>query len=355
MSLQSNLALALGRKYRLGELFAGAGGMVLGAHEAKLDGHGFAHVWANDNNADACKTLKNNLPIPDDGVICGDVEDLNFSVLPDIDGLVFGFPCNDFSMVGERQGISGRYGRLYLWGVRALKAKKPSFFVAENVGGIRSTGGKQDFQTILLSLRRAGYTVFPHLYRFEDYGVPQSRHRIIIVGFRNDLKVREFNHPVPTHTGRPRTARDALKDLPPDVANNEPTKQSKNVEQRLKYIKPGENAFTASLPEHLKLQIKGATISQIYRRLKPDAPSYTVTGSGGGGTHLYHWQENRALTNRERARLQTFPDNFVFYGGKESIRKQIGMAVPPKGAEVVFKGVVKALIEYDIPVSVPGT
>ena len=120
--------------------------------------------------------------------------------------------------------------------------------------------------------------------------------------------------------------------------------------KRLKHIKPGENAFTADLPEHLKLRLNsGATISQIYKRLKPDAPSYTVTGSGGGGTHVYHWKENRALTNRERARLQTFPDSFGFTGGKESVRKQIGMAVPPKSAEVVFRAVLKKLIEHDVP------
>ena len=75
-----------------------------------------------------------------------------------------------------------------------------------------------------------------------------------------------------------------------------------------------ENAWTAKLPDHLKLNVKGATISQIYKRLDPNKPAYTVTGSGGGGTHVYHWKEPRALTNRERARLQTFPDDFKFHG-----------------------------------------
>jgi DNA (cytosine-5)-methyltransferase 1 len=84
-------------------------------------------------------------------------------------------------------------------------------------------------------------------------------------------------------------------------------------------------------------------ISQIYKRLDPRKPAYTVTGSGGGGTHVYHWKENRALTNRERARLQTFPDHFVFEGSKESIRRQIGMAVPPEGASVIFEAIAKTL------------
>ena len=82
-------------------------------------------------------------------------------------------------------------------------------------------------------------------------------------------------------------------------------------------------------------------MSQIYKRLDPQRPSYTITGSGGGGTHVYHWSEHRALTNRERARLQSFPDNFIFEGSKESARKQIGMAVPPVGAQAVISAVLK--------------
>jgi DNA (cytosine-5)-methyltransferase 1 len=115
----------------------------------------------------------------------------------------------------------------------------------------------------------------------------------------------------------------------------------------LKHIKPGQNAFTADLPEELKLNIAGARISQIYKRLDPKKPSYTVTGSGGGGTHVYHWKEPRALTNRERARLQTFPDDFEFLGTKELVRKQIGMAVPVLGAKVVFEALFKSLHNID--------
>ena len=113
------------------------------------------------------------------------------------------------------------------------------------------------------------------------------------------------------------------------------------VVERLKYIRPGENAWTAGIPDNLKLNVRGAKLSQIYKRLDPNKPSYTLTGSGGGGTHGYHWEEPRALTNRERARIQTFPDAFVFEGSKESVRKQIGMAVPPKLSEAVFSAVLK--------------
>ena len=120
------------------------------------------------------------------------------------------------------------------------------------------------------------------------------------------------------------------------------------VVERLNYIKPGQNAFSADLPAHLQLHIRGAKISQIYKRLDPNKPAYTVTGSGGGGTHIYHYAEPRALTNRERARLQTFPDDYLFTGSKESVRKQIGMAVPPRGARIIFEAILRTFagIEY---------
>ena len=134
-------------------------------------------------------------------------------------------------------------------------------------------------------------------------------------------------------------------EVPPIAANapnNDFANQSATVVERLGYIRPGENAFTADIPERLKLNISGAKISQIYKRLDPEKPAYTVTGSGGGGTHIYHWEEPRALTNRERARLQTFPDDFVFVGSKDSVRKQIGMAVPCRGAQIIFDAILKS-------------
>jgi DNA (cytosine-5)-methyltransferase 1 len=174
---------------------------------------------------------------------------------------------------------------------------------------------------------------------------------LIIIGIRNDLKV-QFKVPSPRpYAGVDNTCRTAIENPPilPNAFNNEPTKQSAQVVERLKYIKPGQNAFTADIPEKLRLNVKGAKISQIYKRLDPEKPAYTVTGSGGGGTHIYHWAEPRALTNRERARLQTFPDSYKFIGSKENVRKQIGMAVPCQGAKLIFEAVLKTFagIEYE--------
>ena len=171
-----------------------------------------------------------------------------------------------------------------------------------------------------------------------------------MVGLRKDLKL-TFKPPAPTHLKKMKNCKQAI-EMPPIKAgapNHEFTKQNPRVVERLKHIRAGENAWTANLPAELKLNVTGAQISQIYKRLDPSKPAYTITGSGGGGTHVYHWTENRALTNRERARLQTFPDNFVFEGGKEVVRRQIGMAVPPEGAKILFEAIAKTLahIQYE--------
>lgn len=346
-------------EFRLGELFSGPGGIALGASWASAQNanecFSIKHAWATDYDADTCETYRNNLcPSDRKSVIHKDVRELEMGSLmkiSDIDALAFGFPCNDFSVVGEQKGIDGVFGPLYSYGIKVLEYFQPKWFLAENVGGLRNSNDGSALQTILKEMTDQGYVITPHHYKFEQYGVPQARHRIIIVGVRWDLDI-QFKVPSPEPYKNVDVSSKAAITKPPipkDASNNELTKQSIAVAERLKFIKPGENAFTADLPEHLRLNVKGAKISQIYKRLDPTKPSYTVTGSGGGGTHVYHWTENRALTNRERARLQTFPDDFVFTGSKESVRKQIGMAVPPKGAKVIFEAILKsfAKLEYD--------
>ena len=335
-------------KLVLGELFCGPGGIAVGAEiaNASLGGEYFTHGWAVDYHSDTCATYKENIKgATAETVICSDVRELEIDRLSAIDGFAYGFPCNDFSLVGEHKGITGNFGPLYTYGLPILNKFSPKFFVAENVGGIRSANEGKTFQKILEDLGNAGkgYNLTPHLYRFEDYGVPQARHRVIIVGIRKDLNIK-FLPPAILKSPRVSASVALLNPaIQADAANHELTKQHPRVVERLSYIKPGENAWTADLPASLKLNVTGAQISQIYKRLDPDKPSYTITGSGGGGTHVYHWSENRALTNRERARLQSFPDSFVFLGSKESVRRQIGMAVPPQGAKIVFEAIFKAL------------
>ena len=335
--------------FRLGELFCGPGGIGYAAMTAKITNHDYkiTHAWANDYDRDTCQTYIKNVSHDPKSVVCQDIRKLEYDKLKqisEIDALAFGFPCNDFSIVGEQKGIDGIYGPLYSFGIKALNYFKPKWFLAENVGGLKNSNDGKTFKIILRELFSAGYSVYPHLYKFNEYGVPQARHRIIIIGIHQDQDV-VFKIPSTLpYKNYLRTAKDAIENppIPKDAHNNERTNQSKDVIERLKYIKPGENAFTADIPTKLQLKISGAKISQIYRRLDPDKPAYTVTGSGGGGTHVYHWKENRALTNRERARLQTFPDDFEFIGSKESVRKQIGMAVPVDGARIVFEAILNS-------------
>ena len=337
--------------FRLGEFFCGPGGLALGAKLATVKCNSgvfsITHAWATDYDHDSCETYRSNIcPHNPDSVVREDIRKLDFNRLrriSEIDTFSFGFPCNDFSVVGEQKGINGTYGPLYAYGVKAVHFFEPKCFLAENVGGLRNSNDGATFSLILKELFEAGYSVYPHLYSFNQYGIPQTRQRIIIIGIRKDIDVIfKIPSPKPFETNDI-SCRKAIENppIPKDAPNNEFTQQSKTVIERLRHIQPGENAFTADLPKHLQLNVRGAKISQIYKRLDPDKPAYTLTGSGGGGTHMYHWKEDRALTNRERARLQTFPDNFIFAGSKESVRKQIGMAVPCIGAKVIFESVLK--------------
>jgi DNA (cytosine-5)-methyltransferase 1 len=345
-------------EHRLGELFSGPGGLALGAHRAGGDVHGqsITHAWASDYDRDTCDTYIKNIPGASRSTVhCQDVRQLDLGRLPAIDGFAFGFPCNDFSVVGEQKGMEGAFGPLYSYGVAVLKSHQPKWFIAENVAGIRNANEGQAFEIIIREMREAGYRLVPHLYQFDHYGVPQARRRVLIVGIREDIEV-EFRVPSPEpYASANVSARAALESppIPATAPNQDRTKQSAAVVERLGYIQPGENAFTASMPDRLRLNVRGAKISQIYKRLDPEKPAYTVTGSGGGGTHIYHWDEPRALTNRERARLQSFPDDFEFLGSRESVRRQIGMAVPVEGARAVVKALLQSFAGEPYP-SIPA-
>jgi DNA (cytosine-5)-methyltransferase 1 len=385
--------------FLLGELFCGPGGMALAAKIAAPqisingDSYRISHLWGVDKDPEAIQTYNvNNLG---EGVLC-DALDFTLNekrkgnkVISDfkkIDALAFGFPCNDFSLVGEKRGFQGKFGNLYKAGLYAIEHANPKWFIAENVSGIHSADSGKAFKKILSELEVAGqygYELSVHLYKFEDYGVPQYRHRYLIVGIRKDLNLK-FQIPSPTHLNNHITVKDALsKSYDEHITNTRITRQSANVIDRLFFTPPWHNAwFLDELVEMnnnqrrnalklapwydsdiknlsdeeilkriktCKLNCKSARMSHIYKRLHADKASYTITGSGGGGTHVYHWEESRALTNRERARLQGFPDDFEFKGSKEQVRKQIGMAVPPFGAKIIFEAILKTFagISYD--------
>lgn len=342
--------------FRLGELFCGPGGLACGALRSKSkDGKlSVEHAWANDYDADTCETYRKNIcPDLPESVYCGDVRELDIKGLGPIDAFCYGFPCNSFSNVGEHKGFDNeKFGQLYWYGIKVLREYKPKWFMAENVSGIRSAGSG-DFKIILDDMRESGYRLTVNLYKAEQYGVPQTRHRVIIVGIREDLPV-EFHVPDPEMFANiDITSGTALSNIPKDAPNSNPRTLSKKVVKRLSYILPGENVWQAEnrlkdkFPDELKINTK-TKISQIYRKLDPKKPAYTVTAAGGGGTFMYHWTD-RELTNRERARIQTFPDNYEFVGNYSSVRKQIGMAVPCNLSEVVVTAILNSFAGIEYP------
>ena len=339
--------------FRMGELFSGPGGIACGALSASsADGrYTIAPTWASDYDEDTCATYSKNIAHGNKGVICKDVKDLDIQSLGPIDCFAYGFPCNSFSNVGEHKGFENeKFGMLYWYGIEVMKTYQPKWFFAENVSGLKSAGDGDHFKQILQDMEEAGYVVTPHMYKFEEYGIPQTRHRIIIVGIRKDYATDVvFRVPSPEpYKHIDISARTALANIPENAPNNEIRKLQEKVVRRLSYIKPGQNVWNADMPEELRIKTK-TKISQIYRKLDPDKPSYTVTAAGGGGTFMYHWEGNRELTNRERARIQTFPDDYEFVGKYSSVRKQIGMAVPPKGAKIIFDAILNSFAGIEYP------
>lgn len=345
-----------GEVFRLGELFCGPGGIARGAISSRSDDGRFSieHTWANDCDPDTCQTYTKNIcPDNPETVYCCDVRELDIAKLGKIDAFCYGFPCNSFSNVGEHKGLANeKYGQLYWYGIEVLRIYRPKWFVAENVSGIRSAGSG-DFQIILSDMREAGYRLSVHMYKSEEYSIPQTRHRIIIVGIRDDIPVKFRVPDSAQYANCDITARTALSDIPANAPNNEMRTLSKDVVRRLSLIRPGENVWQAidrmggDFPEELKINTK-TKISQIYRKLDPEKPAYTVTAAGGGGTYMYHWTD-RELTNRERARIQTFPDDYEFVGNYNSVRKQIGMAVPCRLSEIVITAILNSFAGIEYP------
>jgi DNA (cytosine-5)-methyltransferase 1 len=323
--------------YKIFSLFTGGGGLDLGFHGdflflnkffPKLK---FETKIAIDINKDACETIKHNKKyFSSTQVINADITQLNPYDFKEqnFDVVLGGFPCVTFSIVGKRAGIKDdKNGRLYesfAWFVEVLQ---PKVFVAENVKGILSANKGEAIKIIKKRFEMDGYKLKIFLVNFANFGVPQIRERVLFIGVRKDIKI-DFVPPPKTHSPENWiTSEIALKDIPKDCPNNTLMKVSSEVVERLKLIPEGGN-FEAV--KGTKYEVKGL-MSNIYRRLDRKKPAYTIIASGGGGTWGYHYEEPRPLTNRERARLQGFPDDFVFKGSNIEVRRQIGNAVPPVG------------------------
>ena len=321
-------------KPRVVSIFSGCGGLDLGFHL-----EGYETLWANDFSQWACESFSNyfgNIILQED---ITKIDPSTDKSIPDCDIILGGFPCQDFSVIWKQPGLDGKRGGLYRHFLDFVSAKQPKAFVAENVKGLLTANDRKAIETIIKDFEtiKPGYLVLPHLYNFADYGVPQFRERVLLVGIRVDTGF-DFKHPLPTHgEGRANpyvTAGQAIKGALDVEFNNEQINCADKTRRMLELIPAGGN-FT-DIPKDNELYVKGM-ISHVYRRIHPDEPSKTIIAAGGGGTWGYHFPDPRALTNRERARLQSFPDDFEFKGNITEVRRQIGNAVPPEGVRLLAR------------------
>jgi DNA (cytosine-5)-methyltransferase 1 len=342
-------------RYAAVSLFSGAGGLDLGAESTSR----VRVVWANDNERWACETYRRNLGAH---IAEGDIHALDVPQVP-CDILLAGPPCQDFSQLWNHDGARTARGNLFREVARFLAEMKPAGFVLENVPGLLSANRGVAWTIVRHALRAPAsflyrqpgvrYDLSAQVVDMADLGVPQHRERLLVLGVRRDLGIRPPLIPQPAADAHV-SARDALEfpPIPDDAPNHERGLDSPDVVERLKLIPPGRN-YTV-IPQDHPLFVKGL-ISHVYRRLDPDTPSYTVIANGGGGTHGYHYREPRRLSNRERARLQTFPDSFVFADGGPGrsayprVRRQVGNAVPPRAAEIVASALVHRLQLAGVP------
>jgi DNA (cytosine-5)-methyltransferase 1 len=211
------------------------------------------------------------------------------------------------------------------------------YFLAENVKGILSANKGEAIKIITKRFEETGYKLKVQLVNFADYGVPQLRQRVLFIGVRKDIDD-EFNIPQPTHKDKHVTTKEAFKKINKNCINNNLMRQLPTTTAKLEAIPEGGNF--KDLPPELAVK---ALMSNIYRKLERNKPAYTVLASGGGGTWSYHYEEPRALTNRERARLQTFPDDLIFKGSNTEVRRQIGNAVPAVGVYPFAKEIERIL------------
>ncbi|MCZ7591812.1 MAG: DNA cytosine methyltransferase [Kiritimatiellae bacterium] len=303
------------QKYRVVSMFSGCGGMdlgfvggfqVYGRRYSKLP---FEIIWANDLNVEACKTYRRNLG---HDAVSGDIWDLIDRMPSSADVLIGGFPCQDISVNGKRAGVNGRRSGLYKAMVEAIRRIKPRVFVAENVKALLNH--KEWLRQVVDDFESLEYRVNYQLYQAADYGVPQTRERVLFVGTAADVE--PFVPPTPERSAATwMTAEEAISDL--------------------------ENTERDPQINHI-WSLANASPEQGNRRLVQNRPGYTIRAECHGNIH-YHYRLPRRISMREAARLQSFPDKFVFVSGLRETERQVGNAVPPVLAWHVAKSILASL------------
>ena len=339
--------MASKRKYTVLDLFCGCGGLSLGFEQA-----GYNVLLGIDMWKDALETFKFNHKNSD--VLCADLanlspEEVDMKISHQaVDVIIGGPPCQGFSIAGKRIVDDDR-NKLYKSFVRMVSFFKPSAFVLENVPNILSIGGGVVKDAIISDFESLGYTVVTKVMMASNYGVPQNRRRAIFVGL---LDGNSFDYPQPT-TPKPVTASEAISDLPEEsikeggdytstpqseyqkkmrvnskgVFNHEITIHSEQTKEIIAMVPDGGNY--KDLPEDLQQTRK---VHIAWTRLNSQRPSITIDT---GHRHHFHYCYNRIPTVRESARIQSFPDDFIFLCSRTSQLKQVGNAVPPLMANVI--------------------
>lgn len=320
------------KKNTILSLFSGCGGLDLGFIggfsflSKNYPKNNFETIWANDIDKASCETFRKYF---NEGIVCGDIveilngkQTLSFfdKSLPEKADIVLGgFPCQDFSHAGKRKGFNNKRGLLYQSMVEVVKKTKPLIFVGENVAGLLTMRNGEALQTIVKDFENAGYNVVYKLLNAADYGVPQIRKRIIIVGTRKDV-------------------------LPPFEFSEPPLKESDWIPLK-KAIGDLEDLEEGATANHFWSKAKMFPGTQGNTFVSSNKPGPTMRTEHHGNIE-WHWNTKRRLSAREAARIQSFPDNFIFYPSTSSAYKQIGNAVPPVMAWYIALSIQKFLERY---------
>ena len=288
-------------------LFSGAGGLDLGLIQA-----GNQVIWANDIDASAVETYKHNIG---DHIILGDIKEIDVSTLPSADAVVGGFPCQGFSQANRFRVLDDERNFLYRFFYNVIMEKQPKFFIAENVKGILSLGKGEAIKQIISDFEAAGYRTDLHLINMADYGVPETRQRVIVIGQRSDLSTGLlFHFPKPTY----------------DKDGKNGLKKWKSIREAIDHFPDPDFPNTVLNHDYSKYKVEYRDYT-AHRPTDPNKPSPTILArgnAGGGVCAIPHYNGRRRLTVRESATVQTFPENFEFFGVRGSCYRQIGNAVP---------------------------
>ena len=326
------------------ELFAGAGGLAIGLEKAGLNA-----VLLNEWDKQACNTLRINRPVWN--VLEGDVSHIDFMPFKGVDFLSGGFPCQAFSYAGKQLGFEDARGTLFFEFARAIKETQPRVFLGENVRGLLEHDHGNTMRVIKAVIAELGYTLIePKILKAMFYQVPQKRERLMLVGIRNDLlRYARFLWPSPYN--RIMTVRDAFMAgelYPTNVPDSVGQTYPKRKAEIMAMIPQGGN--WRDLPDALQREYMqgcyhlGGGKTGIARRLSYHLPSLTLTCSPAQKqTERCHPTENRPLTIREYARIQTFPDEWQFCGSLSAQYKQIGNAVPVNLGYAIGRSIVRLL------------